>query len=107
MSIHIATFIDRLPNPTPKPALKIENMTKTASNINQQDAHQYGAVHKYLLNGNEGETSIEVIGLHLHTAASVIVLLLMVFALIFLWRVCKQKNRRKICWFLCVKRCQQ
>ena len=84
MSIHIAMFIDRLPNLTPKPALKIENMTKTASNINQQDTHQYGAVNNNLLSGNEVETSIEVVGLHLHTAASVIVLLLMLFVLIFL-----------------------
>ena len=80
----------------------------TRSNIQQQESNpnQYGAVNNNLLNGNEVETTIEVVGLHLYTAGSVIMLILITCAVILLWRCCKRKNRQKIARFICIKWCR-
>ena len=79
MTIQISSFIDRLPKTKKQPTMK-----KSASNIQQSESNQYGAVNNNLLNSNELETSIEVIGLHLYSAGSVIMLILILFAAILL-----------------------
>ena len=101
MNIQLSSFIDRLPKTTQQPTMR-----KSASNIQQSESNQYGAVNNNLLNGNELETSIEVMGLHLYSAGSVIMLILIVFAVILLWRCCKRKNRHKIAKFICIRRCR-
>ena len=101
MNIQVASFIDRLLKTTQQPTMK-----KSASNIQQSESNQYGAVNNNLLNGNELETSIEVVGLHLYSAGSVIMHILIVFAVILLWRCCKRKNRHKIAKFICIRRCR-
>ena len=103
MNSLLASYIDRLPKTTQKPPKKI---TRSASNIQQQESNQYGAVNNNLLNGNEVETSIEVMGLHSYSAGSVIMLILIMFAVVLLWRCCKRKNRQKIARFICVKQCR-
>ena len=49
---------------------------------------------------------MEVVGLHLYSAGSVIMLILIMCAVILLWRCCKRKNRQKIARFICIKRCR-
>ena len=75
MNSLLVAYIDRLPKTTQKPHNKM-----TRSNIQQQESNpsQYGAVNNNLLNGNDVKTSIEVVGLYLYSAGSVIMLILIV-----------------------------
>ena len=81
-------------------------MTKSASNIQQREYNQYGAMNTNALNGNELETSIEVVGIHLYSAGCIIMLILIVFTVILLWRCCLRKNWHKIAKFICIRRCR-
>ena len=103
MSFNLASFINRIPEVTTTPA---PNMTKTATSIEQSEKHQSGLINNNFLNNNKVEANIEVISLYMYSAASVIIVFLVVFALILVWRMCKRKNRHKICHFLCVRRCR-
>ena len=58
------------------------DMAKTATQIQQSEKHQLGAINNDFLNDNKVEANIKVIGLHMYSAASVIIVLLVVFALI-------------------------
>ena len=101
MNIQLASYIDRLPKTTQQPT---RTMKGSASNIQEHESNQYGALNTNLLNGNKLETSIEVVGLHLYSAGSVIMLILIVFVVILLWRCCKRKNRHKIAKFICIRK---
>ena len=101
MNIQLSSFIDRLLKMTQQPTMR-----KSASNIEESESNQYGAINNNLLNNNDLETSIEVMGLHLYSAGSVIMLILILFAAILLWRCCKRKNRHKIAKFICIPRCR-
>ena len=103
MSLNLASFINRLPERTTN---KAPNMTKTATNIQQSEKHQLGAINNDFLNDNEVDANIEVIGHHIYSSPSVIIVFLVMFALILVWRMCKRKKRHKICHFLCVRRCR-
>ena len=103
MNINLASFIDRLPEVTTNTA---PDMAKTATQLQQSNKHQVGAINNDFLNHNAVEANIEVIGLHVYSAATIIIVLLVMFALILIWRMCKCKNCNKICHFICVKRCR-
>ena len=101
MSIQLSSFINRLPKTTQQP-----KMTKTASSIKQREYNQYGAMNTNALNGNELETNIEMVGIHLYSAGSIMMLIFIVFLMILCWRCCKKKNRKKIARFICVCKCK-
>ena len=101
MNIQLPSFVNRLLKMTQQP-----KMRKSAANIEESESNQYGAINNNLLNNNDLETSIEVVGIHLYSAGSVIMLILILFAVILLWRCCKRKNRHKIAKFICICRCR-
>ena len=101
MSLQLASFIDRFKTTTTQP-----KMTKSASNFNQRKYNQYGAMNTNALNGNELETNIEMIGIHLYSAGGIVMLIFIVFMIILLWRCCKKKNRKKIARFICIRKCR-
>ena len=101
MSLQLSSFIDRFKTRTTQP-----KMTKTASNVNQREYNQYGAMNTNTLNDNELETNIEMIGIHLYSAGGIMMLIFIVFMIILLWRCCKKKNRKKIARFICIRKCR-
>ena len=101
MSLQLSSFINRFKTTTQQP-----KMTESASNVNQREYNQYGALNTNALNGNEFETNIEMIGIHMYSAGGIVMLIFIVFMMILLWRCCKKKNLKKIMRFICIKKCR-
>ena len=78
MSLNLAAFINRLPEAT---TTRSPNMTRTATSIQQSEKHQAGLMNNDFMNENEVTADIEVIGLHIYSAASVIIVVSSVCAL--------------------------
>ena len=103
MNMNLASFINRDPEVIMTTAPK---MTKTATSIKLSETQQNGLVNNDFLNDNNITTNIEVIGLQLYSAASVIVGVMVIFMLCALWRMYKKKNCIKNCHFICIKNCR-
>ena len=58
------------------------------------------------VSGNSVETRVEFIHLHLNSAMSVLVVILLMFALCMCWRFLKRKNLEKFARFVCLNRCR-
>ena len=101
MSLQLSAFINRLKTTTQQP-----KMTRSASNVNNNEYSQYGALNTNTLNGNDFETNIELVGIHIMSAGGILVLIFILFMMIVAWRCCKKKNRNKIMHFICVKKCK-
>ena len=101
MSLQLSSFINRYKTTTPQP-----KMTKSASNVDQNEFNQYGALNTNALNNNDFQTTIEMVGIHIMSASGMVVLFLILFVIIAAWRCLKKKNRKKIMHFLCVKKCR-
>ena len=81
-------------------------MTRTATSIQQSEKHHAGLINNGFMKEIEVTANIEVIGLHMYSTALVIILLLVVFTLFVIWRMCKRKNMHKICHFICIRQCR-
>ena len=81
-------------------------MTKKASNVDQNEYNQFGALNTNALNNNDFETNIEMVGIHIMSAGGIVMLVFIIFMIIVAWRCCKKKNRKKIMHFICVKKCK-
>ena len=101
MSLQLSSFINRYKTTTEQ-----SKMTKTASNVDQNEYNQYGALNTNALNNNDFETNIEMVGIHIMSAGGIVMLVFIIFMIIVAWRCCKKKNRKKIMHFICVKKCK-
>ena len=85
------------------PAMK---MNKAAANtFEHTENKQQGLINTEFLNNNKFNTD-QPIRWHLNSATSVIVGLMIIFALSFIWQVCKKKNMKKKCTFISLKQCR-
>ena len=101
MSLQLASFINRDEITAEK-----SKMTKKASNVDQNEYNQFGALNTNALNNNDFETNIEMVGIHIMSAGGIVMLVFIIFMIIVAWRCCKKKNRKKIMHFICVKKCK-
>ena len=80
------------------PAMK---MNKAAANtFEHTENKQQGLIYTEFLNNNKFNTD-QPIRWHLNSATSVIVGLMIIFALCFIWQVCKKKNMKNKCLKQC------
>ena len=85
-------------------AMKINKAT--ANTFKEIKNTQNRLINSEMLNNNKFLTDLELISCHINSAAGEVVCFKIIFALFLCWCVSKKKNMKKICTFLCVKKCR-